>query len=438
MEFSTWLLINEDARKLSKNPETASVISEILIKIMSTTGIIEEKLSFGSLGMRPRNPGRFYRRMPKNDGPAKLDDPFSSGDAAKPTWEAPKEEEKEEEDGIFRKIKDSMLLLRYKAMNERQDKIYQLGALEMPEDKEAILDLLEELGYIKPTFYTKSLKIQEQKLKTAIENALNEKGNLVPSAYQRLVSSKSIEQFQSDFLNLIKYMYEKNHLPHDTDALFGMINQLTNRTASGAAMKARDWSWPWLNQNSESEQEIKDKIKSGMGLIGASDRKDQMRKEKYERPATAFGSSPGGGGEDSQEDGDVMTNFASPESSSFDPEQRKLIFSKFTNIINQLKTKDRFAHIAFCIKFGLDPNGLNTIDDLTPNELRKNSKGGDPRKPSEQIAEKMLAHLAPAEQHLATPQKAGAWALSGEKFVKQQICLDNELKNSEYGDLFNC
>lgn len=421
MEFSTWLLITEDTKNLSNDAKTASVLSEILIKAMETTGIIEERLSFGNLGMRPRNPGRFYK----------------PGGKTKPIWVAPKEKEEEEQEGIYRKIKDSMMLLRYKAMSERKSKVDELKTLKMPADEERTLDILEELGYVKPGFYKKSESKKQEELKDLIKNAQEESGNEVPEAYVALVNSGDINKFKSEFIKLISYMYEKNHLQYDGDALEKMIDQITRRTASSKSMKARDWTWPWLvSTKEETEDQIRNAIKNAMGTISFSNSGLEKRKEKYMRTASAFRATTGEDGEEAS----PMTNAASPRSSS-EPEkaeQKRLIFSKFSNIMNQLKSRDKLTYIAFCVKFGLNPNGLNTIDDLVSNQLRKDSKSGDSRKASEQIAEKMLAYLPQAEQHLVTPERAGKLALAGTKFVRKQICDDEALKNSDYGWIFDC
>ena len=218
MEFLEWLVIeecaNEYINKYSKMGELLSIVSEAA----KTTGFIEEKLN------KKKNPtikeswkGRLskvnWKNILENDnedeeeeGPIEIN-PFSDDDSASPVEDftsdsdyednSPKiKSEKQQRSRLekLKKIKDSMLILRWKAMKERDDLIKSLDKSSTEEK----IKILEKIGYIKD-----GENISDDSLEKLISKAYEEKDNQVSSQIISILTPDRVRKAEEDLATLI-------------------------------------------------------------------------------------------------------------------------------------------------------------------------------------------------------------------------------------------
>ena len=256
MHFADWLIKKEVSDEFIINASAESLVKSItsgILEALNTTGYLEEKIineNLGSFFNKRQNLSDFYRKKrpfrPQLQQKNNEDDEeieikpnweIDGNDDAKPVWQ----DEDYLETPDLKKIKDTMLLIRWKSMKNREEMI---GELSKTQDLNKKIKILKELGYAKDEDRDDLEFIQ------AAENAaVREDGNSIGENEARLANSVELNKLRADLGKEIKRLIENGtHNPafkklaykysmDSTDDLVGMsliklISVLQNRSVS--------------------------------------------------------------------------------------------------------------------------------------------------------------------------------------------------------------
>lgn len=363
MDFSQWLLIIEFRNEIYKNlyPSKPQTSEEIINKIL-------EEIFNSNIEIIYENEEQ------EDDTPAELSDPFSGSDDAQPAWNGDDEEDDEDDEHEeisdiskkYAKLKDAMLMLRYKAMRLRKAKIYKLKNLSLNDQysHEDIAELLIKLGY----FSGKTIKSNiNKKIKKAYENAITEKENEYPKDRETLLRGTDLLAFERNVYSALgelikgsgegsRIMYSGGSMAYGEDTMTAMekiIRMLKTRQVK--SLKAQDWSFSKLmplefrpaQKKGEQEEEQSERV-----ILGSL--KAAQENEKFER----FRSREKAEGADKDNDTPTRKDIenipsATPPANSL-PSKSSFwssnILNKMHSAIMSLPTKQK---IIFCLAMGI-------------------------------------------------------------------------------------
>ena len=443
MDFSQWLLISEFKQEIYKNlipshPQTSKdIVNKILEEIFNSNIEI-----------------LYENEEQEDDSPGELADPFAGDDSAQPVWQGDNDDD-DEHDEIseiekkYARLKDAMLMLRYKAMRLRKARIYKLKKLS-PNDEyqhDEITDLLIKLGYFSKLTTKSDI---DKKLRKAYENAIREEHNEYPRDRESLLRDSSIEELEKNvyttFASLIKgdrILYSGGTMAYSEDTLASMekiIRMLKTRQVKN--LKAQDWSFSKLmpielrppQKKGEDEQELSTERVVLGSLRSAESQEESERKRSKEKTS---------GYQDL--DGEAPTrreieNIPSRVDvrSAGDGE----ILEKLSTAIRSLNPREK---IIFCLSMGIKCDSAlspNASDLAAMSPLEVKGQGSISRRIQNALKEKKGEEYVIPDQALAGVADTELFRNSDElminkiknnaqKRVFSMLCADEELRNSE-------
>jgi DNA-directed RNA polymerase specialized sigma24 family protein len=353
------------------------------------------------------------------------------------------EEEKEKtvdpeiKEDILKKLKDEMLKLRFKGMEERLKRIEELKNLDINNSKDAdrAYELLSDLGYIN----TPKTALDSEELEKSYTAAVKENDNQeAPPQISGEIFGKSINQLESDFQKTFAelWRYGLLRMPEGTEYLDKLTKTLSKRTVYPTSKKIENWTWKWLpprsSQYLQGEELELDAIRGIANRMETQHKTDSYRGRSAEK---TYGQK-----EDDEEDfiatglsGSLMRHKASEEEPEF-AFGKSEAFEKLKSIIDQIKQTNPLEAYSFCVYYGMD---CDNMDEFNP--LRKT--GGGPAV-TDQVREKLLNLFKgkPEESSIKTMDNAKINRLiqKGEEIFAKMVCADPVLKNSHYGRLIGC